>query len=65
MSSPWYPTAASPAPEGVMLDTKIDDAHGIRNEQQLRRQGNLWWTGSKGEPNCMYVYYTPTHWRVP
>lgn len=54
----WH---TAPSPEGIVLDTKIDDADGCRNEQQLVRKGNLWWT-SDGQ---MYVYYTPTHWRHP
>lgn len=53
------------APLGVVVDTKIDDADGVRNEQHL--------IASKRDPSCrvmwffpdrsMYVYYTPTHWR--
>lgn len=45
--------------DGRIVETKIDDSKGIRNEQQLKRRGNLWWTPD-GE---MYVYYTPTHWK--
>lgn len=52
----WKPIES--APEGIELRTKIDDAHGIRNEQSLRRQGRLWWMPD----GSMYVYYTPTHW---
>lgn len=47
------------APEGVALETKIDDAKGCRNEGRLIRQGGLWFT----EDMQMYVYYRPTHWR--
>ncbi len=47
------------APEGVEVETKIDDADGCRNVQTLIRQGNLWWTSDMK----MYVYYRPTHWR--
>jgi hypothetical protein len=47
------------APEGVLIETKIDDAEGVRNEQRLKRRGRLFWT----EDGSMYVYYTPTHWR--
>ena len=54
----WMP--ASEAPEGVAVMTKIDDARGCRNEGALRRRGHLWWT-TDGE---MYVYYTPTHFRL-
>lgn len=37
---------------------KIDDARGVRNQQTLKRQGNLWYFPD----DAMYVYYTPTHW---
>lgn len=47
--------------EGVVVDTKIDDSHGLRNEQQLKRKGRLWFFTD----GSMYVYYTPTHWRLP
>lgn len=39
--------------------TKVDDEKGVRNEQELKRQGNLWFVPD----GSMYVYYTPTHWR--
>jgi hypothetical protein len=48
------------APEGVIIETKIDDEHGERNVAKLTRKGNLWFTDPK---DGMYVYYTPTHWR--
>ena len=51
----WRPIGE--APEGVLVMTKIDDANGVRNEQTLSKQGNLWFSGS------MYVYYHPTHYR--
>ncbi len=47
------------APDNVVVLTKIDDGHGVRNEQPLERRGRLWWF----EDGSMYVYYTPTHWR--
>lgn len=56
----WNPVYV-PAPENIILDTKIEDMHGLRNEQQLVREGNLWWTTNRK----MYVYYSPTHWRLP
>lgn len=55
--SEWQPIALAPDDEVVM--TKIDDERGIRNEQRLIRQGQLWFFPDKS----MYVYYTPTHWR--
>jgi len=53
----WHPIDT--APDGVVVHTKIDDAGGVRNEQQLKRRGNLWWFPD----GSMYVYYHPTHWR--
>lgn len=53
----WQPI--NTAPEGVTVDTKIDDADGVRNVQPLRRSGPLWFFPD----GSMYVYYTPTHWR--
>ena len=47
------------APDGVVVETKIDDAQGVRNVQPLKRQGRLWFVPD----GAMYVYYTPTHWR--
>jgi hypothetical protein len=46
----------------VVVDTKIDDANGCRNEQPLKRggeNGRLWFFAD----GSMYVYYCPTHWR--
>jgi hypothetical protein len=54
----WQPIET--APEGVLVETKIDDAKGKRNQQTLVRYGRLWWTDVE---RYMYVYYTPTHWR--
>lgn len=47
------------APNGQTVMTKIDDGNGLRNEQALRRSGNLWFVPD----GSMYVYYQPTHWR--
>ena len=65
----WCPIET--APEGIMVMTRIDDAEdGVRNEQLLRRQGRLWYTGTGKQCEAcghtdegMYVYYRPTHWR--
>ncbi|WFU19449.1 hypothetical protein [Bradyrhizobium sp. CB3481] len=54
---PWLTIES--APDGVAVMTKIDDEHGVRNEQVLVRKGRLWWH----EDGSMYVYYTPTHGR--
>ena len=52
----WRPIHT--APEGTVVETKIDDGNGERNVQPLKRSGNLWFIDGG-----MYVYYTPTHWR--
>lgn len=54
----WTRTIDRLPPDGVIVDTKIDDANGVRNEQKLKRSGNLWFFTD----GSMYVYYTPTHW---
>ncbi len=43
---------------GKKVRTKIDDSNGARNEQILKREGNLWFLAD----GSMYEYYTPTHW---
>lgn len=61
--SDWNPIET--APLGIVVETKIDDADGCRNEQALvatqREPGCrvMWWYPDRS----MYVYYTPTHWR--
>lgn len=57
----WRGVKDEPSPQNRPLDTKIDDEHGVRNEQKLMRRGNFWWLPD----GSMYVYYTPTHWREP
>lgn len=53
----WQPI--STAPDRTVVETKIDDEKGVRNEQTLKRIGNLWFYPD----GSMYVYYMPTHWR--
>lgn len=55
----WIALSERAPDEGVVVDTKIDDEEGCRNEQPLKRQRNLWFV----EDGSMYVYYRPTHWR--
>lgn len=55
----WIPNATRLPPLNETVDTKIDDGDGVRNEQQLRRIGRLWFFPD----DDVYVYYTPTHWR--
>lgn len=54
----WMPIAS--APERTVVLTKISDADGDRNEQELQRDGRLWFLPD----HSMYVYYTPTHWKL-
>lgn len=58
-SDNWISTSEQLPPENQIVDTKIDDEKGIRNEQELVYSHNLWFLPDKS----MYVYYTPTHWR--
>ena len=55
----WIPVASHLPKDGDVVETKIDDDMGRRNEIRLKRQGRLWFF----EDGSMYVYYTPTHWR--
>ena len=55
--SEWQPI--NTAPEGQVVETKIDDEHGARNVRLLQRRGRLWFFPDQS----MYVYYRPTHWR--
>lgn len=59
MSLLWISTQDVLPDEGVVVDTKVDDRQGVRNEQKLKRYNNLWFLPD----GSMYVYYTPTHWR--
>lgn len=53
----WNSIKKTPPPKGILINTKISDAAGDRNEQPLKWDGELWWSDS------MYIYYTPTHWK--
>ncbi len=61
----WKPIRS--APLGRVVETKIDDGHGSRNETTLiarqRAPGCrvMWFFPDES----MYVYYEPTHWREP
>jgi len=57
--SDWQRVGDTLPPDGLVVETKIDDSHGCRNEVALMRQGRLWFFPDLS----MYVYYTPTHWR--
>ena len=59
--SKWTAVADALPPRGLVVDTKIDDGAGVRNEAPLKLhdRGRLWFFPD----GSMYVYYTPTHWR--
>jgi hypothetical protein len=60
MTTNWIETRVSLPQNGEVVDTKIDDAQGCRNEQPLKRHNALWFYPD----GSMYVYYSPTHWRA-
>jgi hypothetical protein len=60
MSNEWIEVLRQMPPVGIVVNTKIDDAKGCRNEAHLKFQRNLWWYPD----GSMYVYYQPTHWKA-
>lgn len=56
----WIRTQTTLPTGGVVVDTKIDDERGLRNQQPLRLEGGLWYVPD----GTLYVYYCPTHWRL-
>lgn len=56
----WISTNSQLPKQNEVVDTKIDDNNGLRNNQQLKFRNNLWWFPD----GSMYVYYTPTHWKA-
>jgi hypothetical protein len=59
MSEGWIKCCDYLPEEGLVVQTKIDDDKGCRNEQPMMRHGRLWFF----HDGSMYVYYTPTHWK--
>ena len=57
----WIKCSDKLPPQDTVVETKIDDALGVRNEQRLQMHGRLWFYPDMS----MYVYYEPTHWRNP
>lgn len=55
----WISVTEKEPPHGLIVETKIRDERGCRNEQKLMRIGRLYYLPD----GSMYVYYTPTHWR--
>lgn len=56
----WISTNQQLPPNGVIVETKIDDKDGVRNIQDLKLSDGRIWFLPDGK---MYVYYRPTHWR--
>jgi len=56
MEQQWISVKENPPKDGQVVMTKI--ANPDRNEQTLKKSGNLWFYPD----GSMYVYYTPTHW---
>lgn len=56
----WIKVSSKLPVEGMVVETKISDDKGERNQKELIRKGNLWFLPDMR----MYVYYTPTHWRL-
>jgi hypothetical protein len=54
----WKKITDEQPPKGKVIKTKVEDENGVRNEQELVFDNNLWWFPDRS----MYVYYTPTHW---
>lgn len=47
-------------PVDTDVETRVHDAHGIRNHATLKFYHGLWWWFPD---MSMHVYYSPTHWR--
>lgn len=56
----WIDVKTQNPPENQIVQTKIDDEKGLRNQTELIYHRGLWWFPDMS----MYVYYTPTHWRA-
>jgi hypothetical protein len=54
----WIEISKQNPPKNKILKTKVDDLNGVRNEQELKFDGKLWWFPD----GSMYVYYSPTHY---
>ena len=54
----WIRCSDRLPPNDLLVKTKIDNENGIRNEQDMIRDGSLWFHKDKST----YVYYEPTHW---
>lgn len=54
----WIKVSEQLPPDNMVVQTKIEDENGCRNQQDLKRIGDLWYVPD----GKMYVYYKPTHW---
>jgi len=54
----WTYTADCQPPENVLLEVLQSD---LKTQSKLIRDGRLYWLPDRS----MYVYYTPTMWRIP
>ena len=54
----WIRTTDRLPDEKCLVETKIDDELGLRNQQKLRLHNCLFYS----RDYQMHVYYTPTHW---
>lgn len=62
MNDKWIRTCDDLPKTGEVVETKVDDADGGHNLQNLKiggMHGNIWFFPD----GSMYVYYNPTHWR--
>ncbi len=55
----WNKITILPPPFNRVVEIKIDDGNGLRNQQHLKFDGKLWWL----KDGSAYVYFKPTHWR--
>ncbi len=53
----WQPIET--APEGVLVEVKVDRGNGVRNRGKLKRFRQLWFTDDLSG----YANWEPTHWR--
>lgn len=46
-------------PNGVVVQTKLDEDDGVYIERLAKRHETFWFMTS----GAVYMFYTPTHWR--
>ena len=54
----WKLISEENPPMGKIVNTKVHDQLGVRNQRALKWDGKLWWEADGN----MYVHYKPTHW---